>query len=636
MNPYRILHLEDNPVDAMVIHSHLASSGLDFEILHVENQADYLTALKNKTFTLILADYALPFFDGLSALRMARAECPDTPFIVLSGAIGDDLAVETLKKGATDYVLKSCLGRLIPVLTRAIKEAEERLAKRQAKKALRDAEAQLRFTVERIPAVVWTTDRELRFTSIQGAGLVSEEWDAGMIGHSLLNPVAGQENIAQVKEHRAALAGSKVAYDVSVHGKDFQAHVAPLTSVNGDIIGCIGLAVDVTERKALEMEMRHAQRMEAVGRLAGGIAHDFNNLLTVITGYTDLTLLRLDPTDPGRNNLDEVNKACERAAGLIRQLLAFSRKQVLKPEVLNLNAIVSEMSQMIGPLVGEDVELIVELDPELGRVKADSGQIEQIIANLAVNAKDAMPSGGMLCLNTSNMVLDEAIARNFELVKAGPYVLLTVSDTGHGMDPETVRHIFEPFFTTKEVGKGTGLGLSTVYGIVKQSGGFVSVDSEVGRGTTFRIYLPQVEEEVSEIETRPRLSALLPGKETVLLVEDDTQVRSIAAMALEMSGYDVLTAADGAEALLLCERFDNKIDLLLTDMVMPRMGGQELSNRLLKLRPGTRVLYMSGYSENAIVHHGAMEEGSDFIEKPFSVEDLTRKTREVLGAPLAE
>jgi two-component system, cell cycle sensor histidine kinase and response regulator CckA len=628
MNPYRILHLEDNPVDAMVIHSHLASSCLDFEILQLENQADYLTALENENFTLILADYTLPFFDGLSALRMAREKCPDTPFIVLSGTIGDDLAVETLKNGATDYVLKDCLGRLIPVMTRAINESEERLARRQAKKAMRDAEEQMRFTVERIPAVVWTTDRELRFTSIQGAGLVSEEWNAGTVGQSLVNPVAGEGNIAQVKEHLAALAGNKVTYDVSVNGKDFQAHVAPLTSVNGDIIGCIGLAVDVTERKALE-------RMEAVGRLAGGIAHDFNNLLTVITGYADLTLLGLDPTDPLQKNLDEINKACDRAAGLTRHLLAFSHKQVLKPRVLNLNTTVSEMNRMMRPLIGEDIELVIELDPDLGRVRADSGQIEQIIANLAVNAKDAMPSGGKLCVRTSNMVLDEAIARNFESVQAGPYVLLTVSDTGHGMDPETVRRIFEPFFTTKEVGKGTGLGLSTVYGIVKQSGGYVSVDSEVGRGTTFRIHLPQVEEEVGEIETRPRLRALLPGKETVLLVEDDTQVRSIAATALEMSGYDVLTAANGAEALRLCQRFNSKIDLLLTDMVMPRMGGQELSSRLLKLRPGTRVLYMSGYSENAIVHHGAIEEGTDFIEKPFSLEALTRKTREVLDNPLA-
>jgi two-component system cell cycle sensor histidine kinase/response regulator CckA len=633
MSPYRILHLEDNPVDAMVIQSQLAASDLSFEILQLETELDYLSALENESFALILADYTLPSFDGLRALRMAREECPDTPFIFISGTIGDDFAVETLKQGATDYVLKNCLGRLVPVITRALKESEERIARREARKALRDAEEQMRFTVERIPAVVWTTDRELRFSSIQGAGLVSGEWDAGMIGQSLVNPATPQKHITPVKEHLAALAGNKVAYDVSFHGKDYQAHVAPLTSVDGEIIGCIGLAVDVTERKALEMQMRHVQKMEAVGRLAGGIAHDFNNLLTVINGYSDLTLLRLDPNDPLRNNIDQVNKACDRAAGLTRHLLAFSRKQVLKPEILNLNNTVSEMNKMLPPLIGEDIELVIELCPDLGQVKADSGQIEQILANLAVNARDAMPLGGELSISTSNIVLDEKIARRFESVQSGLYVLLTVSDNGHGMNPETLRRVFDPFFTTKEVGKGTGLGLSTAYGIVKQSGGYISVDSEVGRGTTFKIYLPQVDEEVGRIEASPRLSALLPGKETVLVVEDDNQVRSIAAMALEMSGYDVLTAANGGEALLLCETYNGKIDLLLTDVVMPRMSGQELASRLLELRSGTRVLYMSGYSENAIIHHGVMEKGTDFIEKPFSPEALTRRIREVLDRP---
>lgn len=630
MNPYRILHLEDNPVDAMVIHSHLASSGLDFEIMRLETQADYLTALENKSFTLILADYTLPFFDGLKALGMAREKCPHTPFIFLSGTIGDDLAVETLKNGATDYVLKSCLGRLVPVITRAIKEAEEHVARRQAKKALRNAEEQMRFTVERIPAVLWTTDRELHFKSIHGAGLMSGEWEADMMGKSLGEPSARQEDLTPVKEHLAALAGNKVAYDVSINGTDFQAHLAPLTSSNGEIIGCIGLAVDVTERKALEIQMRHAQKMEAVGRLAGGMAHDFNNLLTVITGYNDLTLLRLDQNDPLRKNLDEVSRACERAASLTRHLLAFSRKQVLNPKILNLNDTVSEMNRMLPPLIGEDIELVIELCTDLWQVKADSGQIEQIIANLVVNARDAMPSGGKLVIRTYN-VLDQEMACRCESMPAGRFVLLTISDTGHGMNTETMRRVFEPFFTTKAVGKGTGLGLSTVYGIVKQSGGYVSVDSEVGSGTTFKIYLPQVDEERGEIKRRPETSALLPGKGTVLLVEDDNQVRSIAAITLETSGYDVLVAANGEEALRLCKRSGSSIELLLTDIVMPRMGGQELSRQLLSLRPGTPVLYMSGHSANAITHH-RVEAGTNFIQKPFSPEALTRKIRDVLTA----
>jgi signal transduction histidine kinase len=490
LNPYRILHLEDNPVDAMVIQSRLAVSDLNFEILQLETQVDYLSALENESFSLILADYTLPSFDGITALRMAREKCRDIPFILLSGTIGDDLAVETLKSGATDYVLKSCLGRLVPVVTRALKESEDRIARRQAKKALRYAEEQMRFTVERIPAVVWTTDRELRFTSLQGAGLGSGGWDAGMIGQSMVNPATPQNDITLVKEHLAALAGNKVTYDMSLNGKDYQAHVAPLTSSDGEIIGCIGLAVDVTERKALEMQMRQAQKMEAVGQLAGGIAHDFNNLLTVITGYSDLTLLSLDPNDPVRNNIDEVNKACDRAAGLIRQLLAFSRKQVLEPEVLNLNKTVSEMSRMLLPLIGENVELVIELSPDLWQAKADHGQIEQIVVNLAVNAKDAMPLGGKLAIRTCNIVLDEESVRRYEWVQSGPHVLLTMSDTGHGMNPETVSRVFEPFFTTKDVGKGSGLGLSTVYGIAKQSGGYVSIDTEVGRGTTFKIYFP--------------------------------------------------------------------------------------------------------------------------------------------------
>jgi signal transduction histidine kinase/DNA-binding response OmpR family regulator len=634
MNPYRILHLEDNPIDAMVIHNHLAAGGLDFDILQVETELAFRSAIAQERFALILADYSLPFFDGLKALRIARDKCRHTPFILISGAIGDDFAVETLKQGATDYVLKSCLARLLPVVTRALKEAEARAARHHAKRALRAAEEQMRFTVERLPAVLWTTDRELRLTSTQGAGLMSGEWEAGMIGKRQFEPAAWQGESTPVKAHLDALAGHNAAYEVSINGRDYQAHLAPFTSSKGEIIGCIGLAVDATEQKALEMQMRQAQKMEAVGRLAGGIAHDFNNLLTVISGYSDLTLLRLGPDDPLRKNLDQVTRACERATGLTRHLLAFCRKQVLKPKVLNLNDTISEMNRMLPPLIGEDIELAIEFGQDLWQVKADAGQIEQIIVNLAVNARDAMPLGGELLIKTSNIVMDEAIARRYESVQSGQYVLLTVSDTGNGMSPATMKHVFEPFFTTKEVGKGTGLGLSTVYGIVKQSGGYISVASEVARGTTFEIYLPQVEEEVVELAARPTATALLSGRETVLLVEDDNQVRGIAGRALELSGYDVLSAPSGAAALLLSEQFNGKLDLLLTDVVMPRMSGPELFTQLSKPRPGTRVLYMSGYSENAVVHHGVVEEGADFIEKPFSPEALTRKIREVLDNPI--
>ncbi len=613
MTSYRILHLEDNPTDAMLVQSHLALSGQSFEISQVETELDYLAALENESFDLILADYTLPSFDGIKALRMAHEKCTNTPFVFISGTIGDDLAVETLKQGATDYVLKNCLGRLVPVVTRALKESEGRAARQQTQKALRDAEEQMRFTVEQIPAVLWTTDEELRFTSIRGAGLFSPEW----------------EDVTPVKEHLAALAGKNVTYDVTVNRKDYQAHVAPLIS-EGEIIGCIGLAVDVTERRALEVQMLHGQKMEAVGRLAGGIAHDFNNLLTVINGYCDLTLLKLDSNDPLRNNIDGVNQACDHAAGLTRHLLAFSRKQVLKPEVLSLNTVLSEMCRMIPPLIGEDIELLIDLCPHLGRVKADPGQIEQILVNLAVNARDAMPSGGELAMKTTNVILDDELASKFESVQSGRYVLLTVSDTGHGMSSETLQQAFEPFFTTKEIDRGTGLGLSTVYGIVKQSGGYVSVESEVARGTTFKIYLPQVDEEVSHVDKPATPSAMFTGRETVLLVEDDSQVRTVAAAALKMSGYEVLVAASGDEALLICEQSNSKIDLLLTDVVMPRMSGQELSDRLKTMRPDTRVLYMSGYSEDAIIHHGVMEMGAEFIEKPFSIESLTRKIRQML------
>ena len=389
---------------------------------------------------------------------------------------------------------------------------------------------------------------------------------------------------------------------------------------------------DVTERRKLEEQLRQSQRLESVGMLAGGIAHDFNNLLTVITGYADLTQTRLDKADPLARYIEEINKAAVRAASLTRQLLAFSRRQVLQPKVLDLNSVIANIEKMLSRLVGEDMELRTSLAPELGRVKADPGQIEQVIMNLAVNARDAMPKGGKITIETANVYLDEEYARQHIAVKPGWYVLLAVSDNGHGMDAETQKSIFEPFFSTKPVGKGTGLGLATVYGIVKQSSGNIWVYSEVGVGSSFKIYLPLVEGEIAEAPEAVAQLQARAGTETILLAEDEEIVRNLARESLKLYGYQVLDAATAGEAMLIAEQHDGPIHLLLTDVVMPRMNGKELAERMGSLRPDMRVLYMSGYTDQSIVHHGVLDEGIAFIGKPFTPNALVLKVAEVLGA----
>ena len=403
---------------------------------------------------------------------------------------------------------------------------------------------------------------------------------------------------------------------------------------SGTIVNYIAVKQDISDVRQLEEQLRQSQKLEAIGILAGGIAHDFNNLLTVILGYGDLTLKRLNEEDPLHRNISEANKAAARAAGLTRQLLAFSRKQVLQPRILTLNAVVSELEKMLRRLIGEDIGFRTVLDPELGSVRADPGQIEQIIMNLAVNARDAMPKGGKLTIETKNVYLDEDYAKKHIAVVPGSYVMLAVSDTGMGMDEPTQARIFEPFFTTKESGKGTGLGLSTVYGIVKQSGGNIWVYSEVGRGTTFKIYLPRVDEGAQEVERSAETDGAMQGSETVLVAEDEEAVRALARQVLEIYGYHVLEAANGGAALLICERHKEPIDLLITDVVMPEMSGRELADRLAQLRPDMKVLFMSGYTDNAIVHQGVLDEGANFIQKPFPTEALARKVRNVLDAPI--
>ncbi|HET7287363.1 MAG TPA: ATP-binding protein, partial [Pyrinomonadaceae bacterium] len=382
-----------------------------------------------------------------------------------------------------------------------------------------------------------------------------------------------------------------------------------------------------------EKQLVQSQKLEAVGRLAGGISHDFNNLLTVILGYTDISKRNLKEGDPLLRNLEEISKASERASSLTRQLLAFSRKQVMQPKVFDVNTVVSDLRKMLRRMIGEDVELRVSLEPELGNIKADPVQLEQVIMNLVVNARDAMPKGGKLSIETSNIYLDESYAREHVSVVPGEYVMLAISDTGCGMDEETRQQIFEPFFTTKEPGKGTGLGLSMVYGIVRQSGGNIWVYSEEGTGTTFKIYFPRVTAEAQEYK-RTNGSAEMPtGCETILLVEDAALVRTLARQVLETAGYYVLEAESAEAALKVCESINGtRIDLLLTDVVMPGMSGNDMSKILLARQPDMPVLYMSGYTDDAIVQHGVLEPGINFLQKPFSPGALALKVREVLDA----
>ncbi len=405
--------------------------------------------------------------------------------------------------------------------------------------------------------------------------------------------------------------------------------VSPIRGKEGRIIGASAISRDISERKHLEAQIRQSQKMEAVGVLAGGVAHDFNNLLTIISGYSNLLLM--SPIDESsRGLIKEIHKAGERAAALTRQLLAFSRKQVLEPKVLDLNAVVTNLIKMLGRMIGEDMLLATALDPDLDPVKVDPGQIEQVIINLVVNARDAMPNGGELTIETANVELDKTCTQLRADVIPGRYVMVAVSDTGCGMTEEVKARIFEPFFTTKEPGQGTGLGLATVYGIVKQSGGNVYVYSEPGKGTTFKIYLPAVGESVPSGKSLHGLRTAALGNETILLVEDEEAVRGITRLALQTHGYNVLEASRGEEALRLCETHQGPIHLLLTDVVMPGLGGRQVAQQVAALKPGIRVLYLSGYTDDAVVRHGVLEAETAFLQKPFTPVSLAMKVREVL------
>jgi hypothetical protein len=521
-------------------------------------------------------------------------------------------------------------------------------ARKRAELGLQESEEQYRLLFDSNPHPMWVYDEDtLAFLAVNDAAVnhygYSREEFLAMTLRDIRPPEEVQildEFVAPRRRDRAlkAFESPRVWKHRRKDGSLLDVEIAASPIQFKGRPAWLALATDVTEKKRLEAQLLQSQKMESVGRLAGGVAHDFNNLLGVITGYGDLLQRDIGPRHPAFARVGEIRKAADRAAALTRQLLAFSRKQVLEPKVLDLNAVVSDIEKMLRRLIGEDIQLITVFGSDLGRVKADPGQMEQVIVNMAVNARDAMPDGGKLIIETGNVDLDEAYARRRPDARPGPHVMLGVSDTGHGMNAETLSHMFEPFFSTKELGKGTGLGLATVYGIVRQSGGHVMVYSEPGRGTTFKVYLPRSSEEQEEAEEALAVAGVAQpppaGTETILLIEDEASLRVMIREILESAGYQVLEGPTPEEALAAAGAHAGPIHLVLTDVVLPRMSGRQVAEALRFSRPDARVLYISGYTDDAISHHGILAPGVHFLQKPFTTDALVRKARDVLDAPL--
>jgi len=508
--------------------------------------------------------------------------------------------------------------------------------RKRAERALTESHSLLNAVVEGTSDAVFVKDLEGRYLMINSAGArflgKTVEEVIGRDDTQLFTPDDARDIMERDRQVLASGGTHTLEETATAAGatRTFQATKGAYRDAQGKVVGLIGIARDVTEMKHLEAQFLQAQKMEAIGRLAGGVAHDFNNLLTVINGYGDLVFNRLAADDPSRELLAQMMRSGERAASLTGQLLAFSRQQVLHPRVVSLNVLLGELHKLLRPLIGEDIDLALVPDPALGLAKADPGQFEQAIINLAVNARDAMPQGGRLIIETHNAELDEGYAEQHPEVRPGRYVLVAVTDSGQGVDEATRTRIFEPFFTTKQPGKGTGLGLAMVYGFVKQSGGHIEVYSELGHGTTLKVYLPRAEDATPSVESARAPLEKPRGTETVLLVEDEDAVRALSRLVLQSSGYTVLEARDGQEAVWVAQQHQGPIHILVTDLVMPRMSGRQLADLLAKTMPRMRILFMSGYTDEAMLRHGVLEASVAFLQKPFTPGGLARKVREVL------
>jgi PAS domain S-box-containing protein len=647
-----ILIVEDLVADAELIIRELSRANLSFTSQRVDTKEAFIKALRDFQPAIVLSDYNLPRFSGPEALRLLKEARSSAPFILVTGSLTEEVAVSCMKDGAHDYILKTSLTRLPAAVQSALEKVKTIEEKVRAEAALRKSEEQYRLIAENTSDLICMIDIHGRFTYVSPSyrdvlGYVPET----LLGESCFDLTHPDDRRnAKADLMRSAAQPRTESREIRIKHKNgdwkvFETLGNWIYDSQSRPQQGIWVSRDITERKQAENtlresqeklrlseeQLRMSQKLEAVGQLAGGVAHDFNNLLTVIRGYSELVLNGLTESDKNRPKVEEIKHAADRASTLTHQLLAFSRKQVLQPKLFDLNRLVTDMSKMLRRLIGENIEMTTIIG-QGAAINADPGQIEQVLMNLVVNARDAMPKGGHLTVETARIEIDETYASTHLGVQPGPYVMLAVSDTGSGMDAETRKHIFEPFFTTKELGKGTGLGLSTVYGIIKQSGGNIWLYSEPGQGTVFKVYLPAAIEIDAQPTASPERVALPRGTETILIVEDEPQIRSLAIDCLSYQGYDVMSASNGLEALQIVERLQRQIDLVLTDLVMPKLSGRELSERISALQPSAKVLFMSGYTNDSVVNHGILDGATWFIQKPFTLESLVRRVREVLDS----
>jgi two-component system cell cycle sensor histidine kinase/response regulator CckA len=636
--PLRLLQIEDSESDADMILRLLMQAGFEVFSHRVEDAEGLRHALEDPTWDVIIADYHLPGFDAPGALRILQECGRDIPCIVVSGMMGEDTAVEMMKSGAHDYMTKNNLARLAPAVERELADAVRRRETRQAQDELRESEERLALTMEvtqigtfdffpQTGKLIWSKFARQHYGVSPEAEVNYDTFIRA------LHPTDRDRVLQTVQDALRYENGGEYAHEYRTVGIE-DGHERWLSSrgrvffdEESRAIRIVGLIQNVTERKRLERQLLQSQKLESVGRLAASIAHDFNNLLTVINGYAHLVLAGMDPKDALRESMEELSKAAMQASALTRQLLSFSRRQVAEPKTIVVNELVKDFENMLRRLLSENIELALSLDPQAGAFRADPGQMGHVLMNLAVNAKDAMPSGGKLLIETSHLVVNDQFARTNLHVNPGQYVVLTVTDTGTGMTAEVQSHLFELFYTTKEQGKGTGLGLSTVYGIVvNQSGGNISVSSEPGRGTTFRLYFPSLGLE-NAADAEVCVGQTSARGETILLAEDEPGVRKYTRKILERSGYTILEATNGVEALSVARSHPGTIHLLLTDIIMPMMGGVELTEKFNAEFPGIPVLFMSAYTDQIMRHWNVL---SAYIQKPYNLSDLLTQVRELL------